>query len=149
MQLDLNTVIEIIIVPIGLYVGKIVKTYADDIIDHTTKANSTLIDHAQKMADLSISLKQSDSSHAIDSESLKSEIKNLKDDLRSVQRSIESRTENLEQGLKFVVSIRGEVNDMTGSISRINKDIQGLTIRADTQSRQMETVAKILNKTKG
>lgn len=149
MQLDLNTVIEIIIVPIGLYVGKIVKTYADDIIDHTTKANSTLIDHAQKMADLSISLKQSDSSHTIDSESLKSEIKNLKDDLRSVQRSIESRTENLEQGLKFVVSIRGEVNDMTGSISRINKDIQGLTIRADTQSRQMETVAKILNKTKG
>lgn len=137
MENNLSAILYTIGSAVFVWASALVKKYMESIIDHTNKTSNTFTVHAQKMADLSIDLASVKNHSELAAQKLDSQIEFLKTELKTTRSIIESRTENLEAGLKNTVAFRGELINVAEAISSLEK-------RMNNQTASLAKVASIL-----
>lgn len=144
-QLSINSIIVMACTGIGTVISPILlakfgKT-ANRIMNYTEVTSEELQKHSKRMADNEIKEDARDAKQEIAHKKLSDEVDLLRATIKGSQAVIESRTENLEAGLKNTIAFRGE-------LVRLDEAIASLEKRINSQTASFVKVASILDEHK-
>lgn len=129
--------------PVIIWLGAVIKKSVNQVFNYSENTKEALSTHATMISDLSTETKKNKADSEISNGKLSSDMDRLRTDIKNAQYSFETKTENLQDGLKFVVSMKGIMEEMGGKLTRIDQDVQGLKITVATQADGAEAAKKL------